>query len=300
MPTIPTATYESIYNQYIAAMKWMEMLGIKLSSGRTTHYERILRHWKDKYETATEIEAEEIFPDFVNSMVEVFDFISIYNAFHNMPLQDLENISQKLQKGVNGPLHAFEETSNSTSARNFLFEVSVAARAHYPIKNVVAILDAQSDTGVKLNGKKLWIECKRVTNLERIRPNVRKASSQLEVVLGNKIGSGHRGIVALDITKILNKGDKILVTEDDDELIASTGRMIERFIEDYSHIWQEVYERRKKKIIGTLIRFSFMSTSESRNLLVHTAQWAINPRSDVSRSDELLQRQLATILEGTS
>lgn len=297
--SIPTETYEAVFEQYSAAMRWMTGLGIKLSPGRTSHYEKVVGHWKDAYKTATADEGRKIFPDFVSSMFEVFDFVSIYKAFEGVPAQQLTSIVQKLQKGVNGPVNAADETPDSTAARNFLFEAAVAAKAHRPDKGIEAILDARSDTGISLNGKKLWVECKRVTTVEKIESNARKASSQLETILAGEVGSGHRGIVALDVSKILNRGDKIFVTRNDNELLASVDRIMDQFIQKRSHIWQRVYERRHKKIVGTIIRFSFMASSEARHLLVHASQWAMNPRLGIATSDEEIQRQLVATLATT-
>ena len=297
--SIPTESYEAVFEQYSAAMRWMEGLGIKLSPGRTSHYEKIVGRWKDAYKTATADEGRQIFPDFVSSMFEVFDFVSIYKAFGDVPALQLTSVIEKLQKGVNGPINAADETADSTAARNFLFEAAVAAKAHRPDKGVAAILDARSDTGIRLDGKKIWVECKRVTTVDRIESNVRKASRQLETVLAGEVGSGHRGIVALDVSKILNRGDKIFVTRNDSELLASVDRTMDQFIEEHSCIWQHVYERRHKKVIGTIIRFSFMASSEARNLLVHASQWAMNPRLGVAASDERIQRQLVATLAST-
>jgi hypothetical protein len=151
--SIPTESYEAIYKQYAAAILWMSGLGIKITSGRTSHYERILRHWKEAYKTAPADEVVEIFPDFVSSMFEIFDFVRIYNALHGTPANQLEFVIEKLQKGVNGPIHAVEETAESTTARNFLFEATVTALAHRPDQGVEAILDAKSDTGIRINGR---------------------------------------------------------------------------------------------------------------------------------------------------
>lgn len=297
--TIPTETYEVVFDQFSAAMRWMAGLGIKLHPGRTSHYERIIGYWKYAYKTATVDEGRQKFPDFVSSMFEVFDFVSIYRAFKDIPPTQLTSLIGKLQKGVNGPINAADETQDSTTARNFLFEAVVAAKVHRPDKGIEAIFDARSDAGISLNGKKLWIECKRVTTVERIKSNTRKASSQLETILAGGMGSGHRGIVALDVSKILNSGDKILVARSDKELLASVDRLMDKFIEEHSHIWQRVYEGRQKKIIGTIVRFSFMASSEGRNLLVHTSQWAVNPRLGIATSDEQIQRQLVTLLKTT-
>ena len=263
---IPTQTYEAVFEQYSAAIQWMGALGIKLRPGRTSHYERVIRHWKDVYRTASAVEGKEIFPDFVSSMFEIFDFMGIHKAFQDVKSVQLTSIVEKLRKGVNGPINAADETSESTAARNFLFEAAVAAKAHRPDRGIEAILDAKSDTGIRINGKKIWIECKRVTTLERIDDNARKASSQLETLLNREVGAGHRGIVAMDISKILNKGDKIFVARNDAELLASVDRMMDHFIEQHSQIWQRIYERRHRKIVGTIVRFAFMASSEARNI----------------------------------
>lgn len=294
--SIPTENYETIFEQYSAALRWMEELGIKLGSGRTSNYEKTIGYWKDAYKTATTDEGQQIFPDFVNSMLEVFDFINIHRAFYGLPNHELKSIVEKLQKGVNGPINAARETPESSAARNFLFEVAVAAKAHRPSRGIEAILDARSDTGISLGGKKIWVECKRVTTVEKIESNVRKASSQLEKTLAGAVGSGHRGIVALDISKILNRGDKIFMARNDESLLASVNQLMDHFIENHSLLWERVYERRHKKIIGTIIRFSFMATSEARGLMVHTSQWAINPRLGIAKNDEQIQRQLVAEL----
>lgn len=297
--SIPTETYEAVFEHYSTAMTWMAGLGIKLGPGRTSHYEKVVGHWKDAYRTATVDEGRQIFPDFVSSMFEVFDFVSIYRAFEGVPAHDLTSLVEKLQKGVNGPINAADETPDSTAARNFLFEAAVAAKAHCPAKGIGAILDARSDTGISLNGKKIWVECKRVTTVDKIEGNARKASSQLETILAREVGSGHRGIVAMDVSKILNRGDKIFVTRNDNELLTSVDRIMDQFIQEHSNVWQRVYERRHKKIIGTIIRFSFMASSEARHLLVHASQWAMNPRLGVSTNDEQIQRQLVATLATT-
>lgn len=295
--SIPTESYEAIFEQYSAAIKWMDDLGVKLNPGRTSHYERVLRYWKDAYKTASVDEWRKICPDIFSSVFEVHDFVNIHRAFRNLPPNQLVSIVDKLQKGVNGPINVADETPQSTADRNYLFEVSVAAKAHRPEKGVEAILDSRSDTGIRIAGKKIWIECKRVTTFDKIERNVRDASRQLQKVFNKEVGSGHRGIVAIDISKVLNSGSKIFVATDDDELLASVNHMMDEFIAQYSGIWQDIYKRRHRKVIGTIFRLTFMSSSKARNIPVYTSQWAMNPRLGIAASDELIQRQLVDLLQ---
>lgn len=273
------------------------MLGVKLGPGRTSHYERIIRYWKDSYKTAFADEAEEIFPNFVSSMFEIHDFVKIYEAFKEEEPSELKGIIKKLQKGVNGPINAHEETPESTSARNFIFEAAVAARLHRPNRGTYTLLNATSDTGVRIEDRKIWIECKRVTTPEKIEANVRKASRQLETVFRRQLGSGHTGLVALDVSKILNSGDKIYVRENDSQLMQSLDDLIRELIDHFSPIWERIYTRRDKKIIGTILTFQFMSTSEERNLLVYASQWGLNPRAGIAEVDKRLERKLVSMLE---
>lgn len=294
---IPTDSYEIIHKQYSDTMDWMSSLGIKLDTGRTTHYERVIRHWKIAYKTASPGEAKGVFVDFVSSLFEVHDLINIYLAFKDTSSDQLTGIIEKLKKAVNGPIFSSEETPKSTKARNFLFEAAVAARLHQPERSMLTILDSISDTGVEFNNKKIWIECKRVTNTEKIEANTRRASTQLEKVFRKQIGSSHRGIVALDVSKIFHSGDQILVKKNDVELISTIDNLMDQFISTHSGLWESVYARRNRKIIGTIIRFSFMCSSEERNLLVQTSQWAMNPRRSISHIDEQLQRDLVTAIK---
>lgn len=295
--SIATESYAAVYERYSKAIGWMAEIGVKLGPNRLAHYDKVVRAWKEDYETASEEEGSRIFPDFVVSVFEIHDFLDVYSAFKDTPREELGCIIAKLEKGVNGPVNAASETLRSKGARNYLFEAATAARSHRPESGVEAILEADSDTGVRVGKSKVWIECKRLTSPDRIYDNVRKATKQLEANLRKKVGSGHRGIVALDISKILNQGDKILVQDTEAELLSSVDSFMDQFIRQYHREWEKIYERRDKKIIGTLIRFSFMSIVEARRILVHTAQWGVNPRIGVSDADRRLQRTLADKLK---
>ncbi len=100
---IPTETYEEKYSQYIKALQWLSDLGIKLDSGRTSNYEKVLKTWKDEYKTASIDQAKSVFVDFVSSVFEINDLIQIYKSFKNESVEDLSLIIEKLKKAVNGP-----------------------------------------------------------------------------------------------------------------------------------------------------------------------------------------------------
>ncbi|MCJ8503219.1 hypothetical protein, partial [Desulfatitalea alkaliphila] len=125
---IETDTYESIGKNYENAISWMKTIGVKISSGRTQHYLKVMNYWRDNYRSASDSVAKGIFPDFVSTASEIDSFIKIYKAFKAEPIEKLTSIEAKLQKGVNGPLNAEDENPNTSEARNYIFEALVAAK----------------------------------------------------------------------------------------------------------------------------------------------------------------------------
>ena len=298
--TIPTQSFASILEKYRKALCWLDTLGINYRSGRVQKYLRTFESWNRSYMAATSEESKEAFPSFIYSVQEIWAFIAIYDAFHNVPVQQLQGIIQKLKDGVKGPVNLADETPDSTRARNFIFEALMAAKSHRPAKKCTAILNAKTDTGIRYKNNKIWVECKRITTTKKIEKNIRVASKQLEEAISNQQGAGHRGIVSIDISKILNAGDRIFVATDSEKLLKEVDLMMNKFMYDYSELWQEIFKSKNRKIIGIIVKFSFMASSESEGLLSHCTQWAMNPRRNISQHDDTVLRELAAILKESS
>lgn len=295
--TIETDSYSNINEEYLQALEWIQNLGIKFSSGRTNHYEKVIDRWSSSYQTASEQEAKDTFPYFVSSMFEIMDFIDIYRALYNVSNAELGPIAQKLQKGINGPIYSAEESDKSSTARNFIFEALVAARCHRPSNGVDAIFDSTSDTAIKIDKHNIYIECKRLTSLDKLEVNVRKACNQLECSIKRDVSSQARGIVALDFSKILHAGDKLFVKDNDNELIRELDAITDRIVTQCSNDWQKVYGKKSKNIMGSLIHFSTMAISEERNLIIKAGQWAVNPKLNIRSSDEALLQKFAAAMK---
>lgn len=297
---IETSTYDSIGDDYNNAISWMGNIGVRISFGRTDHYLKVLNYWKDNYKSASDTKAKDIFPDFVSSVQEIDSFIKIYRAFKDEPSTNLSSIQMKLQKGVSGPLNAEDEVPKTSEARNFIFEALVAAKFHNPERNLSTILNAPTDTALKYNNKKIWIECKRVTSQKNLEKNIRKASNQLDLQLVKKVGKkvifANRGLVAIDFSKLLHSGDNLLVKPNDEELLNSVEKITETFIHRHAGLWNRVYETKNKRIIGTLVHFSTMAISEERNLLVTVSDWGVNPKITTSKFNNTLLQQIAITL----
>jgi len=279
---IPTQPYSALLADYEASLAWMNEIGVILGEGRTHNYQGILEYWSNNYKTASVQEGQDMFPGFVGSIYEIGAFVEIYRSLHNTKKDELSQVVEKLNKAVNGPIYSGEESPRSTAARNHLFEVIVTAKCHKPGSGLVGNLTSDTDSGFSFLQKKVWIECKRITSFSKIESNVRKACNQILASIKKKSGSGHRGIVALDISKLINPGDELYVSQNESSLLGSANNFMSQFIESNSHVWEKVYKEKSRKILGTILRYSFMATSEKDNLLVSTTQWAANPRKGLS------------------
>ncbi|WP_434050465.1 hypothetical protein [Marinobacter salarius] len=155
------------------------------------------------------------------------------------------------------------------------------------------------DTGFKVGDKKVWVECKRITSFKKLEANVRDASEQLERAFKRNPGSAHKGLVAIDISKLANDGSKILVKPDENSLRADMGRYVEHFIEQQRQQWEKVYRKRDKRIMGTLVRLSTMASVEERNLPTVATEWVVNPRDHLPEADQNFLQQLASALDST-
>lgn len=274
----------------------MREIGVQITAGRTQEYLGILSDWIVRYKEATDEEAKVAFAPFVSAINEVQDFLSVFDAFRTEDPNALSAIAQKLQNAVNGPSHLSFETPRTSAPRNFLFEAAVAAKVHHPERGIEAILDADTDTGFLFEKKKIWIECKRVSRLERIGDNIRRGTRQLQRALARKLGSGHRGLVAIEISKVFTSGNEILARANEDELRGSLNLLMDHFINENCRTWESIYQRRTRKILGAIFRYSFVSSSEADGLLITTDQWALNPALRCKSAEKDTLHRIASVL----
>jgi len=293
---ISSDSYEKLIEQYTNAYDWIMGMGLNVENGRLASYLKIITLLVNTYKTASEEELKNIYPDTVNAMYEIMAIISIHNALGSVPLNEISGIKSKFKKSITGPYKVASETHKSNSARNYLFELLVMARLHNPQREIYVDFMSVTDTGVKFLKKKYLIECKRLQSENKIEANIRDASKQLDKALKSKIGSNHRGLISIDISKIFNPEFKLLIKENDKELLNHINLIMDKFIKEYSHIWQNILKTKNKKIVGVLVRVSFMGVSEERNLLSSCVQWVLNPKIGISETDRISLKNMAETL----
>ncbi|GAA6153331.1 hypothetical protein [Pseudoteredinibacter isoporae] len=290
---IRTQTYDQQIELFLKSMDWIKKdLDINLSSGRANSYLKTFADWGEHGYKSPNFD----FLDFMNSLFEIESFISVYKAFQFTPKCQLQNIKSKMQKAVYGPTYLANETPQSNEARNFMFELLTASRLHLPHLLSTCILSSKSDTGVEFEGKKIWVECKRITSQKKLEKNIKVASSQLEKQIKNSPGSLNRGLIALDLTPITIPNDEMLVGQNEADLKEKINQLMNNTIITYNSFWQQKIGSKSKHILGFVIRLGFPAVNDSSGLLVNVSDWGIVPRNDLNSDGQRLLSNLANTL----
>lgn len=289
MKEIATHSYSKVLDDYTAAIEWMGRLGVKVGSGRAAQYAKEFAWVEENYQTAPQDQIR--FSSFINTAFEIYELTAIFQSFHSLPSEQAIHFVERLQVAVNGPEKRIDENENTSRSRNFLFELAVAAKNYKPEKGLTADFSSKADVGLKYGKNTILVECKRMTTPSSIEKHVKKAVDQLKKELKKLIGANQYGLVAIDISKMFTKGGDLYVAGNDDVLSRGSSELMNSFINQYNHIWQRVLAK-NPKILGAIVRFSFMGISEGRNLPVYISEWSINPRDGISPTHQEMLKQL--------
>lgn len=292
---ITISTFEAIHQQYTEALAWMRGLGVSLSQGRTVDYERVLRHWKTAYATATIEEANSGFEPFVSAALEVMDFLLIYKRLCTVDPGYLGRLVEKLSRGVSGPSAMADESTKNSAPRNFLFEAVVTALGQYQAGGMEAQLDAQTDAAVRIDGRTIWVECKRITSAAKLEKNLRDARDQLNLRLASDLQGCELGVIAVDATRLINPQGKIYDADDDFGLKRGVVGALRKFIDD--HMAQIHKGHSELRVAGTMFRLACLGRSRDAGRLVQCNQWIMCLNHAATASDRATAERYAKMIE---
>lgn len=291
---ITISTFEAIHEQYTEALAWMKGLGVSLSQGRTVDYERVLRHWKTAYSTATIEEANSGFGPFVSAALEVMDFIHIHKRLRTVDPGHLGGLVLKLTRGVTGPSAMADENTKNSAPRNFLFEAVVTALGQYEAGGMAAHLDAQIDAGVHIDGRTIWLECKRIASEGKIEKNLKEARDQLNRRLARDLQGGELGIIVVDATRLINPEGKIYDAEDDFALERGVVGVLREFIDDHMDKIRKGHSERR--VAGTMFRLACLGRSREAGRLVQCNRWSTCLNDAATASDRATAERYAKMI----
>jgi len=282
-------TYQQILQKLRDVDSWLSGMGFSQKADRIRlHISNICKLekvWRDealKKKFINEIGHDQLFW----SLIEAAEFADIYSA-----LRDFEpnSLKEKLRYALEGPVNPNNETSTSNIGRNTMFELNLASRLVQG--GVPVYLQTNPDLTCEVDGRKIYIQCKRPFSESGIPRNISDACRQLVRDLNSSNDRGARGVIAISVSRIQNPGDKLFVADKEHNLKKLIGDCIQSVGERYRKSWANM----DKRIIGLLFHLITPAVMEEDKLLVAAQQVVMFSRA-IGGPERTLLRKFCEIL----
>jgi hypothetical protein len=297
MSAIQITSASDLVDELAGAADWLEKLGVRIGQGRLSTYAKIASEWDSFVGEKSDLDVDYLYPRVSILAYEVPAFLKIIRAFHDVPIDDLGQIAKMLQKAVHGVVSVDEELlSRPNPARDYLFEALTAAHVHNPENGCTAIFNSPSDTGFILNRHHVFIECKRLNTDAGLQANVRKAANQLEKSFQRSPRTGNRGLIALDVSKIIRPPGQVFGIPESRLVDAASTELITRLVNIYFDELQRHLSQFDHRVIGFMVFCNFVVLVKSDQIFVNVGKWSIVPRSGIDAGDSRFIASLPSIM----
>ena len=261
-----------ILNGLDHAMAFCHSIGLKPDQTRFGFYRRRIKDLveaiEQKARTGELPQSLENLPDY-EYIIPVTEAAEFGDAIRSLHDSDLAPLRKKIGDVLQGPQFPIHESQHSNLARNVLFELNLGGRLRRA--GFQPRLGEHPDLTCEVDGKKLLFECKRPFSHTKIKTRIRDARKQLlaELRRVSTVSPGSRGVIAISVTKVLNRGDLFLR--------GSTELSVRRGLErDVSGIAERVRDAWKQlqgtDIIGILFHLITPAVVEANKMYVVAQQ----------------------------
>ena len=193
-------------------------------------------------------------------------------------------LAPKLRAILGGPAIPADEDQTSNNARNIMFELVLAEKLSRARLNPV--LGEHPDLQCKVEETALLIECKRPLSEKQIRTRAWKANEQLQPQLRQQPNA--RGIVAISVSKAINRGDCFLRYSDEERASAHLSDELER--------WAVESGARTLPFPGSIVSLLFhvmtVAVNREDGTIVHASQVNVEVRAPDGTSEYRAVRRL--------
>lgn len=237
--------YKDILDSLSEFGDWLSSLGIQKGQDRIHKHLQNIRYLKG-LEEAREIDklCKDQQIEIGWSLVEAIEFRNVFQALRN---EDPKLVRRKIKDALQGPADPNRENKQSNLGRNTVFELNLAARLKGNNINVIW-WRSNPDILCSIDGRDIYIQCKRPFFEKNIPVNIARAKTQLTRDL-NDAGTNSRGIIAISISRALNKGDSLFVGNNEDNMMRGLANKVNKLSEKYKNAWSRIVDTR---IIGIL------------------------------------------------
>ena len=206
----------------------------------------------------------------------------IAKAFIDSEPPGLRGKMLDIVRGTNAYLS--ENVSSSNKARNTAFEVLVGARFKLAEYNVD--FPHLADARVIFDNKEILIQCKRPSSFKQLHKNITDARRQLKASYRGPNRSRRLGMIAIDISKLVNPEFNLLVSESEDSIGDRLSEITIGFIK--KHL-QAKYTQIGAKNLGILIRYSGIALNRKENIYTYCQFYSLMSTSAIgSPNDQII------------
>ena len=220
------------------------------------------------------------------SLAESIEFFDSIDALRN---QGCEIPVGVLKEALDGPADLQSESEKSNRGRNTMFEIAIAGRLARA--GLYPRLGGEPDVNVDFKGRRIFIQCKRVFSEGKISKRLIEAGNQLKRDLSRSCDPRDCGIIAISVSRVFNKGDKLLAVRDENALHLKLHDEIDTIraavSDDYRHL-------KEPKVAGVFYHLSSPAFLEARGLFIGAHYVTVS--TIPGKSDRALIKNLAESL----
>jgi hypothetical protein len=242
------------------ALTWLGVLGIQPNQTRFNRYREILGTVLEHRMAGTVDELRLVVPleQYRIAFIESTDLIAIAKSFGRIRGPCFR---EKIRVAVTGPVHPLDEKKNGLKARDFLFELGVAA--FFRSRKFPVLTYTDKDLITRVSGHILLVECKRPQSKNKVRRSIEKATRQLMKHFKNyKRGDMLRGLIALDISSVMNPQRMYLNADSDEAIETEVNGLLAHFHTEFK---SALRYRRDERILGVLVFAKVLGYHRSAN-----------------------------------
>ena len=192
------------------------------------------------------------------AFIESAQLIVIAKTFERIPGS---RFREKIRIAAAGPAHPFDEKKSGSKARDFLFELSVAA--YLRSRKLPVLMCSKKDLITRLPACTILIECKRPQSGKKVGRAIKDATNQLKEHFKNyPRGIARYGFIALDISVAMNPQRMFVVGDSVDAISNTVDTLFIRLLKEFN---SELTYRRDQRILGVLAFAKVLAYCESQN-----------------------------------
>lgn len=270
-----------------ALIEWMAELGARIDPARVSKYRQSFSSLLEVSSTKDEVKARVRFAEYVNCLYEVHELIEIHNGLCKFLPDDF--LRSRVKTLASGPINYMHENSSSANkARNEAFELLLASRLAG--SGLEPHLNHIADIACEAEGRPVFFECKRPQSEEAIERNAKRANSQLKTRYSQASTSRSRGVICIEITKVVNPDFDMLPYESSEDINGWLTNVIDVFSEQYA---RKIESFKHRKTIAIITRMSIMAAPKGEaERIVYCQQYGFNYFASSRQSDQITAKYI--------